>query len=152
MIMKIAACLSAFVCLFAACDRSSEAVKDAITQDVICFAEPYFNYQFNNAVAFCTPESRKWLVFAASNVTEADLDVLRQQAEGAEVEVSSIEITTDTTAMAGVDVSNFLLADSIGRPARIEAEGRFILPVVLRGGRWLVRMEGLPQSERQGRD
>lgn len=150
--MKIAACLSAFVCMLAACSRSSEAVKEAVTQDVIYFAEPYFNYRFHSAAAFCTPESKKWIAFAASNATEADLDVLRSQAEGAEVGVSRIELTSDTTAMACVDVSNFLLADTIGRPARIEAEGRFRLPVVLRGGRWLVRMEGLPQSERQGRD
>lgn len=37
------------------------------------FAENYFNLRFDKAYGNCTEDSRKWMAFRASNITEHDL-------------------------------------------------------------------------------
>lgn len=113
------------------------------------FAEAYFNYHFDEAAVCCTPESRRWLSFAASNVYEADLEVLRGMERGAEVEVVSVDYgPADSVAVADVVVRGAMVRDTIGRAGRVSGEERYSLGMVLRGERWLVRMEGLPRSGR----
>ena len=41
------------------------------------FAENYFNLRFDKAYGNCTEDSRKWMAFRASNITEHDLEAVR---------------------------------------------------------------------------
>lgn len=134
-------------CADGAADKEEEAVAAAAE----AFASCYFNYDFAGARPYCTEGSLKWLSFAASNVTQTDLDVLKTQREGAECEANDIELTADTTAEAVLKVTNVMLTDTLGRPGRIVDEAVFTVKLVRRSGRWLVRMEGLPQSGKRNR-
>ena len=59
---------------------------DQATAVAVEWGEAFFNCDYHAAEALCTPESRRWLQFAASNTTQQDLDLLKQQA--AEVEAT----------------------------------------------------------------
>lgn len=134
--------------MLVSCDNTLDN-KQMAMESIGNFATQYFNYNFAGAMEYCTPESRKWISLAATNVTEADLEVLRAKEDGAMAEVLSIDFGAgDTTATATVRVVNFMLADTIGVPGHIEREAVYRLPAVLRDGRWLVRMACPPRSEK----
>ena len=99
------------------------------------FANEYFNLRYKNAAQYCTKESEKFLKFAASQISNDDLAVLKD----AESEVT-------------VKVSNYFEADTIGKTGRIVDEGLFKLSLVKENKKWKVRMEGLPRNEKQSRD
>lgn len=135
------------VILFAACDMNPDA-NDSIQKDAVAFSEKYFNFDFRAALEHSTPESRKWISYIASNVSEEDLGILRSYGHAAVADVNSIDILGDTTAVVTLSVNGFLSIDNIGRPGHIVDKAVFRLPMVRREGRWLVRMEGPLRSER----
>lgn len=143
--------LLAGTCLsLVSCNDVPNGEKKELDKEVTAFADAYFGYDFDLALQHCTPESRKWLVYAASNVHEEDLETLRSQEEGTSAEVIDYDFDSDTTGTAIVEVHRFLQTDSIGQPGRMVDQATFSLPIVHTGGKWTVRMEGLPQSEKQG--
>ena len=109
----------------ASCNAGFEG-DDAALKVATDWADAYFNCDFHEAATFATPESDKWLRFAASNTTEQDLQTLEGKATAT--------------------------ADDYFSPAQIQEEGTFLITVVKRDGKWKVRMEDLPQSEKQSRD
>ena len=112
----------------------------------------YFNYDFNKARRFCTDDSEKWLQFAASNVQQEDVDLLRQQEEPATVDVDEWDYTSDSTASVHVNVHNYLRMDSIGKAGRMTDEGQYVLNAVIHQGKWFIRMANLPRSEKRSHD
>lgn len=128
-------------------DGGSE-VDDA----AISWADAYFNFDLKKAQRYTTPESRIWLSFLASNITENDLTIIRQQEESAIVELTSSEQINDSTWLTTMTVSNFMMMDSIGQTGHMVDEAEFTVPVVKRNKRTFVRMEGLPRSGRQSHD
>ena len=58
----------------------------------------------------------------------------------------------DTTATAHSVVRHFWEMAQSGMGGSMVDEATFALQMVKRAGQWLVRMEGLPQSEKTGRD
>ena len=90
----------------AACDiiqRDSDKATDVAVQ----WGEAFFNCDYHAAEALCTPESRRWLQFAASNTTQQDLDLLKQQV--AEVEATDyFPIANDTLRVVELLVSHYL--------------------------------------------
>ena len=115
------------------------------------WGDAYFNYNFRQALNYVTPESERWLRFAASNVTQQDLDVLQKNGQ-ATVTLDGYYAGSDTTGTAYLNVSNWLRTDSIGRAGSHQELVSLQVLLVKRDGRWLVRMEGLPRNERQSRD
>lgn len=137
---------------FAACNEIRNE-KTELRKDIGRFAESYFNYDFKNAMQYCTPDSKKWLAYIASNISEADLVVLRDQEEGASVSIKDIEIHgNDSTGVVRMIVRNFMCVDTIGRSGRMKPEGIFVFNIVKREGRWLIRMGGLPRNEKSNHD
>lgn len=108
------------------------------------FSNAYFNWRFKEAESCVTDESRKWLVFAASQVDSEDIDSLRAMEFAATAEVENIQEQDDTTALATVKVEGFLALDSIGKHPRIEAERTFQIPVSFDGKQWRVKLNHLP--------
>lgn len=124
--------------MLAGCTGGDSRDDSDITAAVDSFAAAYFNYDFKTAAANTTPESVKWLRFAASNVIDEDIELLRTQEEGASHQTENIRHTSDTTARVRCSVSNFLLRDTLGRAGRIVKNGSCVMNVVLRNGRWTV--------------
>ena len=125
----------------AACDiiqRDSDKATDVAVQ----WGEAFFNCDYHAAEALCTPDSRRWLQFAASNTTQHDLDLLKQHAPEA----------SDTLRVVELAVRNSLSPNINAEESSQIEEALFHTTVVKRNGQWLVRMEGLPRSEKQSRD
>ena len=134
------------------CSENTSDAEEKMKSKAVCFAEAYFNYDFKEAVRHVTPESVKWLQFAASNVNQADVDQLNNDEEAARVEVADFLYEDDSTVVVTVKVSDFLQKDSIIGSATMMDESSFPVTVVRRADKLFVKMEGLPRSERQSRD
>ena len=114
------------------------------------WADAYFNCDFKDASGYVTPESQKWLQFAASNTTAEDLKLI-QEAGGAKVTASEgFDEANDTMRLVTLTVTNYLTAQQ--QTSVLAKEGIFKVVVVKRNEDWQVRMAGLPRSEKQSRD
>ena len=124
---------------------------DQATAIAIEWGEAFFNCDYHAAEALSTPDSRRWLQFAASNTTQQDLDLLKQHA--AEVEATDFfPEANDTLRVVELTVRNSVKPTIAGeQPSQIE-KAMFRTTVVKRNGSWLVRMASLPRSEKQSRD
>jgi hypothetical protein len=124
---------------------------DQATAIAIEWGEAFFNCDYHAAEALSTPDSRRWLQFAASNTTQQDLDLLKQHA--AEVEATDFfPEANDTLRVVELVVRNSVKPTIAGEePSQIE-KAMFRTTVVKRNGSWLVRMASLPRSEKQSRD
>ena len=108
------------------------------------FSNAYFNWRFKEAISYVTFDSRKWLRFAASQVDAEDVDSLRSSEFAPSVEVVDMDCIDDSTAMATVKVTDFMVLDSIGKHPHNEAERNFKIPVSLSGNYWRVKLTHLP--------
>ena len=124
---------------------------DQATAVAVEWGEAFFNCDYHAAEALCTPESRRWLQFAASNTTQQDLDLLKKHA--AQVEATDFfPEANDTLRVVELVVRNSVKPTVAGEePSQID-KALFHTTVVKRNGNWLVRMASLPRSERQSRD
>ena len=134
------------------CGDKRSAEDEIAGQCVGKFAEAYFNYNLPEALKYCTADSRKWIRFAASNISDSELDTLRARTDRAKVEI--MEIKRDGNNNGGtavVKVSDFMSYGEIGRPHTIVPQAWCELAFVVEDGKCLVRMEGLPQNGMSGR-
>ena len=151
--MKKYAIVTVLMQILAACSTNySDFEDDSAMQLAKDFANAYFNCNYQEALDYVTPESEKWLRFAASNITQEDIELLNAKEEGAEISTDDIMRINDTTAIVSLSVRNFLLKDSIGRPGHIEDEGTYQLAIIYHNKKCRIRMEGLPRNERQSHD
>ena len=133
----------------ASCNAGFEG-DDAALDVASKWADAYFNYDFHEAATYSTPESDKWLLFAASNTTEQDLQVLQGNATATADDYFTV--ANDTLRVVTLHVRNFLKPAVVGATPQLQEEGTFLVTVVKRDGKWKVRMEDLPRSEKQSRD
>lgn len=134
-----------FCFFFTACSDHNNEDKLKDTAD--SFARTYFNWQFNEALAHCTTSSQQWIQYAASQVTQADVDLLRGMETGASCELKSIQRHNgDTTATVVMTVENFLSMDSIQTTGRIIPSAYFQLDMVYRNKLWKVDLSGPPRA------
>lgn len=134
-----------------ACDGLNNSEQGNADERATAFAEAYFNYDFERAMKYVTPESEAWLRFAASNVQEGDVRQLREM-EAATTEIAKSDYDTDSTATVMLNVSDYLQPGGIGQESHVVSHGTYRLRLVKREGRWYVRMEGLPRNETRSRD
>ena len=141
------------LCIFFSCTRGISNHENKVTECVDSFAIHYFNYQFFQTKPFVTNDSEKWLELAASNVTQSDIDILRNQEQAATIETENITFNSgDSVAIASIKVHHFLDMNNIAAGSRFVDEGSFHLTVVRNEGKWKVRMEGLPRNEKRSHD
>jgi hypothetical protein len=151
-VMKKVAILVSVVLLATACSETPKAPDALVSDKALAFAEAYLNYDYQEALRHVTPESEKWLRYAASNLTQEDIDAVNGQEEAATVEADDVTWTSDSTAVVAITASNLMVKDSIGKAAYWHEEAEYRLTVVKRDGRYYVRMACPLRSERQSRD
>ncbi len=138
--------------LMSGCSNASEDENDQLKDNVLAFADAYFNYDFTKAKKYCTDESLKWFQFAASNMHEADLEILRQQDERATVEIENIQPDdNDSTGSVVLHVSNYMKQDTIGKGGRMVESAFFRFSYIRRNGMFQIKMDGLPRNEKRNR-
>ena len=128
-----------------------QSADDKATEVAVEWGEAFFNCDYHAAEALCTPESHRWLQFAASNTSQHDLDLLNQHA--AEVEATDyFPDASDTLRVVELMVRNSVSPSiNASESSQIE-EALFHITVVKRDGQWKVRMASLPRSEKRSRD
>lgn len=139
--------------LLVGCQLFNEGTPDAAENTVASWANAYFNYDYEEALKYMTPESEKWIRFTASNITEKDVDFISQQNNKATADVQSRQIAEgDTIGTVNIRVSNYVQLGAIGKENEVINEGIFSVQVVKRSGKWQVRMEAPLRNEKQSRD
>ena len=135
--------------LMAGCDIGMDGDQQAknVAGD---WADAYFNCDYKDASKYVTPESQKWLQYAASNTTAEELKLLKE-AGGAQVSVSdAFDEANDTMRLVTLNVTNVLTTQQ--QTSVLTKDVTFKVMVVKHDGDWKVRMAGLPQSGKQNRD
>jgi len=150
--MKNSVLLMICLCALWGCSNNEADPNVKVKECAADFAKAYFNYDFKKAQQFVTPESVKWLQFAASNISQEDVDLLNEQEESASAEIASVEKVNDSMSVVTVEVHSFLRKDSIGKAGVMTEQALFRLTMVERSGKHYVRMEGLPRSGKQSHD
>ncbi len=132
---------------------STEMDGDQQARDAAgAWADAYFNCDYKEAIEYVTEDSRKWLLFAASNTTEQELELL-QNAGGATVEIEDyFDEANDTMRLVTMTITNYFSPTTQLQTPTLAKEGTFKITVVKQHNQWLVRMVGLPQNEMQSRD
>ena len=121
--------------------KNEEQLRDTAS----AFAQTYFNWQFNDALAHCTPSSQRWISYAASQVTQDDVDKLRSAEQGARSEIKKIHYEEgDLMASVVMKVENFLSMDSIGTVGHFVESATYTLQLVRQAKQWKVRLTELP--------
>ncbi|MBO4486207.1 MAG: hypothetical protein J5734_03620 [Prevotella sp.] len=143
--------LSSVALLMAACGEYSGASESKLTQTVDSFATYYYNWQFQRALRFTTPQSEQWLRLCASQLTQEDVDLLNQQTEKPSYVIDQLELIDDSTARVSITVQNYLLTDTIGRPARLVDKGSFTLDAVYTTAaqRWMIDLHDVLRNEKK---
>lgn len=141
-----------FVWFLCSCGGTADDLNAEVASVGKEFAESYFNFELHRAGQLSTVDSEKWLRFYASNVSEDDMNVFMKNGDGASCANVDVNMLTDTTATVSCEMSGFLDNSSIDGVPHVASDGLFVFNLVMRNGRWLVKMEGLPQNERQNRD
>lgn len=128
------------VSLLMLCCGNGDDGEARLRSVALSFGEAYFNCRYVEAAEYVDDSSRRWLEYAASNMTQADVDLLRSAGHDAVVEVT--EVVGDSAVR--LRVTDFFCKDTIGSVGHYVGEATFVLSVV--GDK--VRMAGLPRSER----
>ena len=136
--------------LLAGCDGGMDGDQQA-RESAGDWADAYLNCDFKDASEYVTPESQKWLQYAASNTSADELKLL-QEAGGAQVTVDDgFDEANDTMRLVTLYVTNSLKPSVQGK-AELGKDGTFKVMVVKREVGGQVRMAGLPRNEKQNRD
>ena len=125
--------------------QSHQGDEDQLENDIDSFATYYFNWQFPKTLKYCTQSSEPWLRYAASNVHQADVDLLRTKAEAATIEINDIDFSDDgANATVSITAYNFLQMDSIGQDPQLIEQADFQLPMCMEKGLWKIKLDKLP--------
>ena len=119
-----------------------------LKKEVDSFAVYYFNWQFHQAIRFVTPESEKWMSYAASQVHQADIDLLQQKELPATCEIMEISYDDNAfSAIAHVTIRNYLRMDTIGKEASVIDVANFDIPLSYnsQSDKWIVNINELPR-------
>ena len=142
----LALCALLLPTLLVGCDVRKVAFSPQFNGCVDSFAVYFFNWRLDKAAHFCTPDSKKWLQFAASQVQPEDLEQMKDLPQNF---TYSYEITQGYSkgiaAEVALNVENFFVLDSIGKPGRLKESATFPLQLVKQGETWKVRLDGLPR-------
>ncbi|UEA62658.1 hypothetical protein LK429_11510 [Hoylesella buccalis] len=124
--------------------KNEEQLRDTAN----AFAQTYFNWQFNDALTYCTPSSKRWMIYVASQVKQDDVDKLRSAEQGAKSEIKKIHYEEgDSVASVVMKVENFLPMDSIGTVGHFVESATYTLQLVQLNKQWKVRLTELPRPD-----
>lgn len=131
--------LTALVCMLNISVACSLEKENSVEKCAIGFAQSYFNLRFDQAAQSCSKESRKWIKFHASNITQEDIEVLNSQSDTAICKVEDIDTNGDT-AIVTLSVNNFLRTDSLGSKGYICHKAQFKLQMIKMAEKWIVKL------------
>ncbi len=145
--------LFALVFLLGSCQVSDNDTLDAVDKSLSTWAEAYFGFDYEEALDYMTPESEKWIRFAASNITEKDVAFINEHNRNVKTEIIDRYIMAgDTSCSARIRVSDFVQLGFVGQEDKVIDQAEYQITLVKRDDKWKVKMEGPLQSGKQSRD
>ena len=120
---------------------------DQLETCVDSFAQSYFRWQFQRATSNCDTLSRRWLSYVASQVTQDDVDSLRNMKTDVKYTLGSTSLSNDSTAIVDVQVSHFLSMDSLGQVTIVEKQVTYGIPATFHDGYWRVSLREVPHPK-----
>ncbi|MBP3775981.1 MAG: hypothetical protein J6I37_03230 [Prevotella sp.] len=145
--------LFALVFLLGSCQVSDNDTLDAVDKPLSTWAEAYFGFDYEEALDYMTPESEKWIRFAASNITEKDVAFINEHNRNVKTEIIDRYIMAgDTSCSARIRVSDFVQLGFVGQEDKVIDQAEYQITLVKRDDKWKVKMEGPLQSGKQSRD
>ncbi len=134
--------------LIGLCACTDHKNEEQLRNTASAFAQTYFNWQFNDALTYCTPSSKRWMIYVASQVKQDDVDKLRSAEQGARSEIKKIQYEEgDSVASVVMKVENFLSMDSIGTVGHFVKSATYTLQFVQLNKRWKVKLTELPRPD-----
>ena len=131
-------------------DENSETAVDVAAKE---WAEAYFNFDYKEALKYMTPESGQWIRFAASNISEEDISFIKEHGVETKINITDSQMSeNDSLCQTRIRVSDFIQLGMDPEESRVIDEADFLIQLVKRNDKWLVKTEGLPQSEMQSLD
>ena len=130
--------------LLTVCSCTSDKDKEEIENTARDFASCYFGCHFDEAIKFCDKESRKWIVFTATNISDDDIAVLNSSEVSPQYDIKEVSVDDDSTATAIVEAKEYMRASDIDTTAVISPEDTYTFKLRKRGGKWLVSLDMVP--------
>lgn len=145
--------LFALILILGSCQVSDTDTIDAVDKPLTSWADAYFGFDYQKALDYMTPESEKWIRFAASNITEKDITFINENNKGMKTEiVDRYVMAGDTSCSARIRVSDFVQLGFVGQENKVIDQAEYQITLVKRDGKWLVKTEGPLRSGRQSHD
>ena len=139
--------LFALALIVDSCQLYDENAVDAVDKPLKAWSEAYFGFDYEEALDYMTPESGKWIRFAATNITEKDVSFINEHNKGAKVEIIDRQMMPgDTTCSARIRVSDFVLLGFVEQENKVIDVAEYQITLAKRDGEWQVKMEGPLQS------
>lgn len=133
--------------LLAACQSSILKQEQEAEECAIRFAQSYYRFELDEALNYCTEDSRPWVVWLASNISQTDIDSIRQLQEAPTVKLLQLAAdTAEDNARAYLRIQHFYSLDSLGKPGQTIEQADICLQLHFESNEWKVRMVGPPQS------
>lgn len=117
---------------------NEKTTEETIVERVDSFATHYYNWQYTDCIPYITEGSIKYLKYLATNVTQADVDLLRNSEQDATIEISDLRIQGDSIAFATIEVNDVYATDTIGHPAHKYDSATAELKLVKQGKMWFI--------------
>ena len=128
-----------------ACNINKEYTQPELIAEK--FASYYFNYDFNKAFSLCTEESKQWITFHVSKISQDELDYKNQHKITSTAKVVESIYYNDSLVKTTV-ILNKVIKKSLYNDSVFCESGRTEVTLVKRGENWLIKMEAPLQSEK----
>lgn len=130
--------------LLSSCNRHSTSEKEKVENVADSFATALYNYDYGKALKLGDDDSKKAIYLITGNLTEKDMEVIRNARTGASVKVTDVDMDReDSTAVVTLKVENFFMKDSIGSTGHIVDQATWLLPLRKIKGNWLVEFKNI---------
>lgn len=132
------------LCFFVVCPAAlfgCDSGQGEVEKSAQAFADCYYNLRYKEALGLVTESSKRRILFAASNVSEEDIDVFNGRDADASCHIDDVEVEGDTAARVDMTVRNVLAMDSIGVPATIKDQIKVTIKLERKGKKWLVDLK-----------
>lgn len=137
--MRILPIILLAIWIFSACSLQNNKSKDEIEIEAVAdsFTTNYYSWHFKDAATFSNDDFKRQLLFLSSNISKADIEVLKSSSKNPEFSIDNINIS-EGEATVKLQLQNIFVLDSIGALPHLEEEATHALLLKKENGKWKV--------------
>lgn len=137
--MRILPIILLAIWIFSACSLQNNKSKDEIEIEAVAdsFTTNYYSWHFKDAATFSNDNFKRQLLFLSSNISKADIEVLKSSSKNPEFSIDNIKIS-EGEATVKLQLQNIFVLDSIGALPHLEEETTHTLLLKKENGKWKV--------------